>query len=218
MAVYVSEQSNDRPWVYHADGIWRYRASACGSCIRALTAARLGYEPSPAPSWLLDAAQRGTEIEQQYKDHRRQLGVRIVAEQVKVWVPVPGIGAIITGHADGIEVDGRPYLLEVTSMPERQFAKWTARKFQEFIPYLAQISVYAWAINLPVKYVVIPRHLGIEHADITYLTKSDIVKYGGGLDMVVKKIYEVEKWARKRELPECDTDSPYCRFDYLCKK
>ena len=214
----TSSSVNDRPLISRVNGAWHFRASACGTCLRALTAARLGYQETPVPAWLLDAAQRGHECEQQYKKFRRGSGIRIVAEQVEVRVPVPGTNALITGHVDGVEIDKRPYLLEVKSMSERQFAKWVTCKFQEFVPYLAQISVYAWAINLPVKYVVIPRHLGIDHADITYLTRSDIIRYGGGLDMVVRKIQEVEKWARKRELPECDTDSLYCRFDYLCTK
>ena len=210
--------TNDRALVSHVNGTWAFRASACGICLRALTAARLGYMEAPPPAWLLKVAQRGCEIELSYKDHRRKSGVQIVAEQVEIRTPVPGTNATIVGHIDGIEVDKRPYLLEVKSMSEKQFTKWMIFRFEEFSNYLAQISVYAWAIKLPVKYVVIPRHLGIEHANISYFSRDDIIKFGGGIDKVFDRIRKVEEWAKKRELPDCDSDSSYCRFDYLCNR
>jgi len=212
----TNDQPNDRPLVQHINNVWLYRGSNCGICLRALTAARLGYMEASPPAWLLNVARRGCEIELSYKDHRRKSGTRIAAEQVEVRVLVPGTSAIIVGHIDGIEIDKRPYLLEVKSMSEKQFAKWMIFRFEEFPNYLAQISVYAWAIKLPVKYVVIPRHLGIEHANVSYFNRDDIIRFGGGIDKVFDRIRKVEEWAKKRELPECDSDSLYCRFDYLC--
>lgn len=208
--------TNERALISHVNGIWLYRGSSCGICLRALTAAKLGYKETPPPAWLLKAAQQGHECERSYKDFRRKSGIRVVAEQTEIRIPVPGTNAAIVGHVDGVEIDKRPYLLEVKSMSERQFTKWMIFRFEEFPNYLAQISVYMWAINLPVKYVVIPRHLGIEHANISYFSRDDIIRFGGGINKVFDKIRKVEEWAKKRELPECDSDSPYCKFDYLC--
>lgn len=57
--------SDHRPNVYLDDetGMWVYRASSLGNCVKGLVAARLQYEAFPFPDWLLEKFEQGNVAE-----------------------------------------------------------------------------------------------------------------------------------------------------------
>lgn len=203
--------------------MWCYRASAVGRCVRALAVLRQGFEPKASPgSVFRQAVQEGHKVEAWYKARARAAGRIVAADQTQISLAVPGTSVQIVGHIDGIEYDtdfyGRKkaHILEVKSMSERRFKDWCKHHFDHFIRYQVQIAVYATAIHIPVKYVVINRD--DKDGEGNYQQMDTLYMFPKPFDIepIFAKVQQVELCASRRVLPECDTIDEYCPVGLLC--
>ena len=130
-----------------------YRMSGIGHCPRRLSAEQLGYEPTPSPAWLDQAAKEG-------KWHE----LRIIEELKTGLIPIGNYGEImwdvsgfqneytyqidnslLVGHTDGIlspiigniQKAGIRYVLEVKSMSQYAYDVWIRDGFQAYEDYAA---------------------------------------------------------------------------------
>jgi len=149
-------------------------------------------------------------------------GWKLVSSQDVVEVPIIK-GVIVRGHTDGVmippvdETDYRPleHLLEVKSMSNKRFARWQKEKFDGFIKYAYQISVYMMANpGRDVVYIIKRREDGLEERFVIPADNPPIP-----FKEVRKRVLAVEGHRRKRgSFPECDLTKQekfWCPFFYL---
>lgn len=144
---------DDHNIVYPYAGKWVYRASAIGSCERALFAARRGLSPTPPPGKLQDAYDEGHRAEdyllqrffEDHTDHTRLTDppsdmVTVEGNQMTVRVPVGD--AVLRGSLDALSQHGNHlYVVDAKAVgPDL----WKAMVDKEKIPsaYVDQQHVY----------------------------------------------------------------------------
>ncbi len=193
-----------------------YRISSLGHCPRALSAARLGYEPLPEPRFLQLAAREGERHEQWVIEDLQVEGWEISDRQREVKLQYPAFELV--GHIDGIaRRNGDQYLLEIKSMSRFRFASFSSAGFSRFRDYAFQVTAYQKAIELPVLYVV-------KNRDSGQRLEPDLVLEKPPLDFeeVYEAVLSVELAVRKKQLcPAQMTDDftcRICRFRYLCQE
>lgn len=220
--------------VYGEEGKFVYRASAAGNCIRALVAARLGFDPLPTPELLERAGNEGRLHEPAVIDYLSKLGWKIYGQQKEIEIPLPT--AVIRGHIDGIGEFGfsdkvdflthngytltrdsngltNPVLVEVKTMSKSVFSRWESRFFEDeyFHRYAVQTSLYMYATGYPMLMAVKRRDDGLIK---TYYYPEPPLKPGD----VIRRILAAEKYAQAGDLPKCDKDDFFCSYKYLCDK
>lgn len=214
--------SDDRPIVYREGNRTYFRASGGGSCVRALVAAALGYEPSRsnyAGGILEDAAREGNLHEGAVLEYLREMGHTIDESQTLLEARIVG-RCYVRGHIDG---RGRPpgtrkdRGYEIKSMSKARFQRWEsygtmldALRSDEFAKYGWQVSIYMHITGLPFVYVVKNRDSG--KVRVEELTKLPVP-----IEQIKAKVKEVEKWRVKGTLPPCDTTEGkfFCAYPYL---
>lgn len=144
-------------------GVWSYRASALGSCARALHAERSGMAPINS---VFDRYKGeggiftlGNLAEEQIETEMRAKGWTFSRQQEEVVLDFGG--AQVVGHTDGVGYDGDgDYLMEYKNMGESTLAKFNRNGIDDFDRYKWQISAYMHATDLPCMFVVKPREGG----------------------------------------------------------
>lgn len=171
-----------RGWVYEDDGLVVYRASSLGSCVRSLTAARLGEDASPPAPSLRAAMEASGSLEDEVL---RRAGVEMadggfIWQQRKVDLVVPGdkvetaastpsgnaagpSGAIIVrGHIDALHQQSDT-IVEVKVFGDDNWNKWTSgANTQDSLDnlgtlgwkYRVQAAVYGHATGRRVRFIV----------------------------------------------------------------
>lgn len=201
---------DDRPAVYHDDdGRWVYRASAVGSCIRALVAARQGYAPMPFPDRTLQIMEEGNIHEPHILAAVSQQGYAIASEQDEVEVPVIR-GVVIRGHIDGIaSTGGVDRVVDAKAMSKDVFEKWSRHGLKAFPRYAIQLAIYMGALGLGGMMACKNRNDGT--VDVKTFDELPIK-----LSVIKAKVARVEMLAKKGELPTCDTEDQWgCVYRYL---
>lgn len=209
--------ADNRAIVYVEDGMPIYRASSVGLPLRCLTAARAGNQPLEAPEYLRRAAEEGNRYEVTVKDRLRADGWIIEDEQETIEVPIEQSGeevALIRGHLDGFDIyrnDSAHYMLEVKSMSENVFDKWTRHRFDGFPTYAAQLTTYMQGTQKPAVYAVVCR----DTDELEVLTYDE-----PPLDFseIVNKVLSVEALHSHGILPPCTGAQYTCAYDYLCDR
>ena len=217
--------SDNRPIVYYDSAVeaWVYRASSVGRSLRCLTSARQGYDPLPAPDYLIEAAEAGNKYEGIVKSRLRAEGWKIGGEQGSLDFEVkPGV--VIRGHLDGRHClapdDPTDRILEVKSMSQRVFDKWIMHSFDKFPEYAAQVTIYMHAegqirrLDTPPEatYAVVNRDT--DELDIRTLKTPPLE-----VQSIIQKVALAELFAEQSQLPVCDSASQYtCPYDYLCDR
>jgi len=161
MQVFQQNRIQDKIMKTEAQQI-TFRMSEAGYCARALSAARLGYEPEPAPAWLQRAADEGKWHEGRVMLQLEAEGHKAYDRQQEVYLNYPKFELI--GHIDGkIQYNGTglPELLEIKSMSQFEFDRWMRQGFDGFPEYATQLSLYMAATCLhTVTYIVKNRSNG----------------------------------------------------------
>jgi len=193
-----------------------YRISSLGHCPRALSAARLGYEPLPEPRLLQLAAREGERHEQWVIEDLQAEGWEISDRQKEVALKYPAFELV--GHIDGIaRRNGDRYLLEIKSMSRFRFSSFHNAGFSRFRDYAFQITAYQKAVNLPVLYVVKNRDSGQRLEPDLVLEKPPI-----DFEEVYEAVLSVELAVRKKQLCPAQIIDDFtcrtCRFRYLCQE
>ena len=125
-----------------------YRASSFGFCDRALTAARLGYPPSPPPASLQATFDAGHAAEDWYMALNPQL------HSAQTPVQLHHGNVCVRGHLDAVKNLPEPLrvIVEVKSQSPAEYACWTPDLFTSdelWKKYAWQLSVYMWAAGNP---------------------------------------------------------------------
>lgn len=243
MSVEVDEHEGDnRPSVYEEDGIWVYRASAIGNCLKNLVAHRLEMGASEHPDWLLKAFDEGKKNEpiilQMLKDEgefkfldeyeltmRGIAGntIRMVNGQFEAVIPI-GKSAMIRGHTDGIvqrfvktaEWDsGDRRVVEAKAFAKSFYDKYKKLGLAGFPYYVAQVSSYMHATGLPCLFVV---GLKDEHGVVQSIEKEYIDTPPMSIGQLKAIVAKVESCAAKGELPGCTYEQYPCQFFWLHEK
>ena len=204
---------DEHPIAYIEAGKPVYRASACGGCIRALVAARLGFDPVEAPEFLARAAEAGSALENVMIEELQASRISVHSRQKEIEIEAPAW--VIRGHIDGIaETEQGPHVAEFKTMSGRRFATWKRHGFAAFPRYAAQLSAYHHALNLPILFMAMNRDSG--ETDMLRLPTPPIP-----FAEVRQKLNTAEVWARKGRLPACDyergsIERRVCPYAYLC--
>lgn len=217
---------DNRPDVYVEDGTVVYRASSLGMCVRALVAiGRDNYQEAMGKE-RIDLLERSADEGNLHEDAVRQKLVRegwkLVSAQDEVNIPIIK-GVIVRGHTDGVlippddDTDYRPHehLLEVKSMSNKRFDRWTKQGFDGFLKYAYQISSYMQANpGRDVIYIIKRREDGFENRFVIPADSPPI-----SWKHIRTRILTAERHRRKRaSFPECDLTSQerfWCPFFYL---
>jgi CRISPR/Cas system-associated exonuclease Cas4 (RecB family) len=192
-----------------------YRMSSLGHCPRALSAARLAYEPLPEPRFLQVAGREGERHEGWVIEDLEAEGWEVTDRQREVRLRYPAFELV--GHIDGIaRRNGDRYLLEVKSMSRFRYQSFVSGGFTRFRDYAYQITAYQKAVNLPVMYVVKNRDSGQVLEPVPVLEKPP-----ADWEQVYDTILSVELAARKKQLCPATYSDDFacrtCRYRYLCQ-
>lgn len=207
--------ADTRPIVYKDPilDLWVYRASSVGRSLRCLVAARQQYDPLPAPQYLLNAAEAGSNAEPIIKEELRSQGWGISGEQDVVEIKV-GETALVRGHLDaGTAVfDNREGILEVKTMSSNVFKKWMTDGFSVFPSYAAQVSTYMHGADQPAHYIAKNRDDG--DVDYRWIPEPIIPWH-----RIEQRVLLAEYMGDRDQLPVCDVTAEYsCPYEYLCDK
>lgn len=220
--------SDNRPIVYYEGDNVIYRASSVGSCVRALVAAGLEYEPVETPDYLSRAAAEGNLHEADIQNKVRAMGFQVDDSQPEIQIEITD-GVFLRGHMDGIVTgpaaenlvgklrNGSPQpdpnvnqmVLEAKTMSRSVFDSWKKRRFDSKPAYAYQVTAYMKATGLPALYAVKRRDDGL--MEYTFLPETPVP-----WETVEAKILKAEEWRLKGELPPCDIENTWgCAYWYL---
>jgi hypothetical protein len=181
-----------------------YRASGLGGCIKAQVAAQLGFTALDTSKKMENMAREGALHEGAVI---ASLGT-VTDMQQEVTIPILRDVRIV-GHIDGMWGGG---VLEIKSMGKDAFKAWKEKRWETpglVQKYKWQVSCYMHALNMPLRFIVKCRDSG--EIDERY---TDEPFYG--MDEIMARVLEIEKWVRRGELPdECSVAQYPCPFYYL---
>jgi hypothetical protein len=230
---------DNRPNVYEDNGVWVYRASSLGNCVKALTAARLGYEAFPHPDWLLKKFEEGNTAEpilidrflsyhpgkwwmldpnnpQAYEDYPYVKHVNVHDDQFTCQIPV-GLTAVIRGHMDGIATnhDNELFVVECKAFAASYWDKYMKQGIEAFPYYATQLSLYMHATGLPGMFVMGHKNAdGIMNDDCeVHVDRFDTPPIS--LGAIKTRVAKIENIAKTGELPMCDQNQYPCQYVYL---
>lgn len=201
--------SDNRPSVYVEGGRTVFRASALGGCLRALVAARLGYDPLPFDEAAELRMGEGNLHEPAIVQWLEGEGWTVIDQQREVELTV-GDTLVIRGHIDGnARLTGPTRLLEIKAMGHEPYKRWVADRFKSNERYAWQVSTYMHALDLPGLFVVKNRNSG--EVDVMELDEAPIP-----LAKIKARVASVETIARRGDLPDCDVDYTWnCPYRFL---
>lgn len=196
---------NDNNIVYKdsASGRVCFRASAFGGCDRALTAALLGYEPTPPPAKLQETYDAGHDAEDWLNTQ-----IILTDQQREVRLDIPGTTLSIVGHIDGMIGHN---VAEIKSQSPAEYDRWTEDRWATdplWAKYAWQTSIYMYALATRLNVIrVRRREEGRDEKGRDY--KYTIEYY----PEAAHPLYEIEQRARYlaslTELPACTTTRAY---------
>jgi hypothetical protein len=232
--------SDNRPNVYEDDGMWVYRASSLGNCVKALVAARLGYEAFPHPDWLLKKFEEGNRAEPQLIERFTRYDDNMLwwmldpndteaygayphvrfenthDDQFTCQIPV-GATAVIRGHMDGIaeSAAGQRVVVECKAFASSYWDKYMKQGIEAFPYYATQLSLYMHATGLPGMFVVGLKNTDGDIDDDSPVHVDMFDTPPLGLGAIKARVAKIEKIAATGELPACDQNQYPCQFVYL---
>lgn len=190
---------NDPSVVVASDGTIRYRASALGSCTRALVAARQEYAAYEPPEHMRKIFEAGKIAEETGEAALSEKGYVVYDREMEVRLPITG-RIYIAGHIDGVVSD---HVLEMKSQSEKE---WNIdyEKWDLWDKYAWQLSVYMLATRLPAYLLQVRREDGK-----TFM--HELFEPPHSLEEVRARVFRVESLATQ-ELGGLVCD----RADYPC--
>lgn len=216
-----------------------YKMSSSGNCVRALAAARLGYEPvgDDSPSPVLKEGQRheahiaedlkelGYDLEDagECLQCKEEFGVTGISGH-HVEIPTPLIRLV--GHIDRyLLIDGVRFPCEFKSMGFFPYQRFLKEGLAAYPDYQAQIACYIGYTQKPALYVVKSRDSGqMKICTVPYgeyvIPGHQVLPVSITLDQVIDRLHTAEAYVRTGELPECEkpvTQRRWCEFRYLCQ-
>lgn len=223
----VEAVRDDRPDVYPEGSYWVYRASVIGGCIRALLAARLGFNP------VLPPTQKALEVQEEAFEYGRRQEVPILEELAGDGWTLEGYqseielrmgSVLIRGHLDAVaSKNGERRGVEVKTAGKERFERFVRHGLTYtgdpiIRKWAYQVSFYMARTGLP--WVVVTQErvrpeenrTGARH--LLWLDRPPVPI----LD-ILRRVKTVEKLAVEGSLSSatCDVEHDFfCPFRYLC--
>ncbi len=202
-----------------------YSPSSFGGCIKALVAARQGYEPLPTPGFLQKIFDAGHEAEDLAVQKLRDAGWTISGQQdqIELVVPHSALHIVFQSHIDGYmthpDVPGI-YVCEIKSMGKGPWAEFQKSRYEGglFPKYRYQFSIYHHATHLPVIPVRWNRSAYEEFFDSYEMVVEDPLpeEWYIPLEELYERVYLIESYAGTEDFPECSTvPATTCPFAFL---
>lgn len=202
---------SDKPNTYVDDtGLIFYRASAFGSCPRALYASRKGYSPNPYPPVVLQAFADGNANESVIQARVEQLGWMTFDHQNEVSFKCGPV--VIVGHIDWMmkDADDNVYLCDAKALSDTNYKLWRTYGFERFPKYAWQLSIYARATKSPICMAVLNKET--DELDITFYPTSPHT-----FSEMLERILYIESFVKGDSVdqPECSPDGFFCPYQHL---
>lgn len=202
------------------------RMSESGKCARALSAKLLGYEPTPAPTWLETSANEGIWHEMRIKAELVEQGYSPEQYQDEYVLDFPSFHLV--GHIDGIVTEDGEWsayasnkpmplskLLEIKSMSQFEFDRWMRGNFKEFPQYASQITCYMEATGLAeCLYIVKNRNNGYEDRRVLTEKPMHMTKIIGHLTDVTNHI--LGNQLVPKDFDPQSLECRRCEYKHLC--
>ncbi len=205
--------SDNRPITYVDDtGIVFYRASAFGSCPRALYASRKGYTPEPYPAPVLQAFADGNDSEDHIRMLVEQQGWLTYDHQREVSFRCGPV--IVVGHIDWMIRDethsAGPYVCDAKALSDTNFKKWRTYGFEAFPKYAWQLSIYARATKSSICMAVLNKET--DELDITFIDKPPHT-----FSDMLERVLDIERHVAgdNADQPPCQPDGFFCPYSFL---
>lgn len=222
---------NDRPIVYLSpdNNIPTYRASALGSCLRALWAARSGMEAKPPPDHMLKVFAQGTNLESTildllYNEHNFTFqdggAQKTVTLDLHVELPSGTLEHVrVTGHVDQYGCIADPALsnadqlhfpIDVKAFAQSTVDNYRTKGLLAFPHYAWQQSVYALGLG-HLKF-----YMPIYNKDTQRIEPWSLDPIAAPYDeqAIAERIALVESAFINSTIPDCTLNYP-CPFYYL---
>lgn len=202
--------TDQRGWYYAEDGVGIYRASSFGSCIRSLTAARLGEPETPLGKSLQAAMDASSDAESvAVTELERQTGGTVIWQQKTVELPViyGSDGVRIRGHIDGLwqEEDD---IIEIKSLSKRNFDIYNTKGLPGLgwlgEKYRWQAGIYGHATQRNVRMVIFNKaFLENPELDSLIIDPAMPAAFFVSMDLIRARIADIERYAAEDEYPDC---------------
>jgi len=213
-------------------GIWRYRPSSLGSCLRALLAERTGYEPMVRSERNQRILAEGHLHEDSILAEVERHGYRLLPRPSCLAMRI-GDYAEIVGEVDGIAVDddGNWWLVEAKTAGETDtYSTFKTLKRALTKGWEALVRAeHAYAFQVTTYSALIQACYGIEVKGVVWGLKNRndgefFIKALPGLPFPIgdppARVALIEGMAMSDpdQRPPCDVSSPFCKFKYLHDK
>lgn len=196
-------------WYHVEDGVGIYRASSFGSCIRSLTAARLG-EPETPPGKSLQAAMDASSAleDSAYEGLSILTGGTVIWQQKTVELDIPSHDVIIRGHIDGLwqEEDD---IIEVKWLSQRNFDLYNSRGLDGLgnlgVKYFWQGAIYGHATSRNIRFVIGNKNAlpDASWADRLIIAPAVDPSTLVSIEQIRARISDIERYAADDEYPDC---------------
>lgn len=218
--------SDNRASVYREGDIRVYRASALGSCIRALVLQGKDYSPAPYPEAILTAFQDGHKWEDRLVDFFR-LPVNhypllsnwsIFAQQREYEISLGG-NRIVRCHIDGIgkhfqgEKSTPNMTLEFKALVSSSIKTIKSKGIEAFPHYAWQISVEMLSTGNPVLLVLLDKDKSNINEPSTYNIQTILFReppYSRA--DILRRVLAIEQSISGETLPDCEAETFFCPF------
>lgn len=197
-------------FVYLENGIWTYRMSRIGACIRSLVAARMGESPTPPHQKFqefLDAS-AGLEDEVIAMYIAKHSHGEVIWRQKEVELPIAE-GVIVRGHIDGLDQQDDE-IIEVKALGDRYFELYNNGGFEALgvvgLHYRWQGAGYGHATHRQVRFVIGHKAEGKDGWVIDELIVEPAVDPETlvPLNEILSRIASIEHHAGIDVYPDCD--------------
>lgn len=199
-------------WYHVEDGVGIYRASSFGSCIRSMTAARLG-EPATPPGKSLQAAMDASSDAESaaVTELERQTGGTVIWQQKRVELDPRSSHTdppvLIRGHIDGLwqEEDD---IIEIKSLSQRNFDIYNTKGLSGLgwlgEKYRWQAGIYGHATQRNVRMVIFNK-ASLENPELDSLIIDPAMPANTFVttDLIRARIADIERYAAEDDYPDC---------------
>lgn len=217
------------------DGTVVIRASACGSCPRALVADRRRESRIPPSHWVEEhVLNAGWKLEDIVFDKLIARGWRVLSRQAEFEVDVVAGKLMIRGRGDGVVENvetGEKRAVEIKGAGKSVFPQWSRGPLtylKAHQGYRAQATAQMRGLGLPLLYCVHYRP-GPEETDgdgnVLRMDKADLLTFNVDAEpddwnQLRVKLVGVEAWYQQMDesLPECvatSTEEHFCHYSWL---
>lgn len=216
----TTDATLELPSVYMDGDVMVVRASALGSCVRALSAYGRYEEviPIKREQLLERTAQEGHLHEPTVIEYLVEQGHDVVGSQGIITLPIVRNRIEVRGHIDGMILGWGP--VEVKTMSKSRFDDYQRHGLNKFVKYQWQVSAYMYAAANEFSIISddVKALYAVKRRDDGLIDVKEIDHPPISFQDIRKKLVQVLQHRKAKTLPGCDISSSeqfWCPFPYL---